>query len=814
MLLCGSQEDVIGGFAHEGLRTIALAYRVIDDMYGIDWENPSTIEHTLVLIGVIGINDPLRDEVPDAISECLESGITVRMVTGDSLDTATTIAIKSRLFRKEDGDLAMEGADFRRRVTDSTGEIYAPEFNSIWPRLRVLARASPQDKATLVKGLREVAGQVVVATGDSTADAAALSASNIGFAMGISGTDVAKDSADILLLDDSFHSIVTAVLWGRNLVDVTQKFLQFQLTTGLVVVTTSVIGAALLKHPLFSPVQLLWVNFIADPFGSLALATEGPSSKTTAGRQPYGDHDPIVSPYMSRDIVGQACYQVTILLLLLFSGGSLVDWGVLPESIDVIGRLTTDNEGLGQAACNAGGLLWHDRAPGTCTDGSGADASVVSDLHCEVHGCDFGCGFGGGVRCGTVKAAADGFYAGVELGRTNDELLRACEVNRNAWQGPCDDFTPGDEASCTDVAGCEYAAPVEAESDTCIDVANPEYLGSVCLQNFAPGYIVTCGAVCEYTPAVSTVIEGCAPASYSVGCTDPSGQMIGVIGAAPPDANYTTHDGCTKTGHSWVAAVDEYCEVESIRVPSSHADGSAHLTLIFNAYVMMTLFNLLNSRKVHNEANVFQGILQHKMLLVLLVATMLFHMLLVQSFGTIMSTGKDGLGSSAWVISFLLGVSVLGWGQILRFIPARLCSRFAKKFNERSSMEDLDSEQAQEMRKKRHHFCNPHVKGGTRYKTEFSQVRSGPSPLPGGWPTATPPPAPAPSLLFRVPTAGSFLTRFCVVVATADPPAQVLEDPAGAAAHALCGARAPCRYGLITIICKHVTHTYYSLWAT
>lgn len=714
--------NVIGGFAHEGLRTIALAYRVIDDMYGIDWNNPASVEHTLVLVGVVGIHDPLRDEVPDAITECLRSGVTVRMVTGDSLDTATTIAIRARLFRKEDGDLAMEGADFRRRVTDSTGEIYKPEFDSIWPRLRVLARASPQDKATLVKGLRGIPGQVVIATGDSTADAAALSAADVGFAMGISGTDVAQESADLLVLDDSFQSIVTAVLWGRNLVDATCKYLQFQLTTSLVVVLFSVISAAVLKHPVFSAVQLLWINFIADPCVSLALATEAPPSKTTDGRQPYKDEDPLISPSMSRDIVGQACYQVLVLLLLLFCGGMLVDMDFLPEAVDVFDRLTTDNEGLTADDCATGGLLWHDRIPGQCTSGE----AVVSDLHCEVNGCDFGCGFTGGVRCGTVEAAAEGYYLGVEIEHTDEDLRRACEVNRNVWQSPCDGFTPGQEETCTSVPGCAYTAPVSPAIDTCID---EDASGDDCVTTFVAGFSVTCPVECEYTQAVTRVLEACRPAAYAVGCTAPDGTLIGVPGATPPDANFTTYAACTQTGHSWVSAVDEYCEVESIRVLSSHADGSAHLTMIFNVCVLMALANTLNCRKVHNEANRCQGILRHKTLVVMVLAAFCIHLALVQSFGSVMSGAKDGLSGKCWALSVALGLSVLGWGQLLRVIPSRNCARCARKLNEAASVHELGEEQRREMRKKRHHFCRCHVKGGARLRKDFSQVRLAAPPL-------------------------------------------------------------------------------------
>ena len=629
-------DEVIGGFAKDGLRTIVLAYRVIEDTYGVDWDDPSTIEHSLVCIGVIGINDPLREEVPDAISECLASGITVRMVTGDSLETATSIAIRSRLFRKEDGDLAMEGADFRRRVTDSTGEIYKPEFDAIWPRLRVLARCSPQDKHTLVKGLREVADQVVVATGDSTADAAALTAADVGFGMGISGTDVAKDAADIILLNDSFHSIVDGVLWGRNMVDATCKFLQFQVTTSMVVTIVSVIGALLLREPPFSAIQLLWVNLIADPFGSLALATEGPSTNTAAGRQPYTDDQPLISSYMSRDIVGQVAYQVIVLLLLLLGGGVLVDLGWLPEgqAIDVFERVSTSHEGMAEVPCNQSGLLWHPYVAGRCTDSD--FLTVVSDLHCELNGCDWGCGWVGGVRCGTVESAL-----GAAAGRTDAELAQACEVNRNVWE--------------------------------------------------------------------ANVTLRTAP---SVGCTDPAGAAV---------VNASTADACTLTWHRWQSSVAAYCEVDSVPVLVA-PDGSAHLTLIFNTFVLMTLFNTFHCRKVHNEANIFQGIFRHGMLMFLWPVVLLCHVILVQSFGGVMSTAKDGLDTKGWVLSMLLGASTLGWGLLLRLIPTRFCGRCARRWNEQAA-ELVDEETAKSMRNKRHHFCRCHVKGGKRLRAEFAQVR-------------------------------------------------------------------------------------------
>ena len=180
--------------------------------------------------------------------------------------------------------------------------------------------------------------------------------------------------------------------------------------------------------------------------------------------------------------------------------------------------------------------------------------------------------------------------------------------------------------------------------------------------------------------------------------------------------------------------MDEYCEVESIRVLSSHADGSAHLTMIFNVCVLMALANTLNCRKVHNEANRCQGILRHKTLIVMVLAAFCFHLVLVQSFGSVMSGAKDGLSGKCWVLSVALGLSVLGWGQLLRVIPSRNCARFARKLNEAASVHELGEEQRREMRKKRHHFCRCHVKGGARLRKDFSQVRL----------AAPPPPPPHP----------------------------------------------------------------------
>lgn len=168
--------------------------------------------------------------------------------------------------------------------------------------MEVLARSRPDDKLTLVTGLKQQ-GNVVAVTGDGTNDAPALKKADIGFAMGIQGTDMAKEAADIMLLDDNFKSIVKAVMWGRNIYDNIRRFLIFQLTVNVVAVTVAIVGAAILKQSPLTAVQMLWVNLIMDTFASLALATE-PPSKDHLKRKPHRRTEYIVSPIMWKHLFG------------------------------------------------------------------------------------------------------------------------------------------------------------------------------------------------------------------------------------------------------------------------------------------------------------------------------------------------------------------------------------------------------------------------------------------------------------------------------------------------------------------------------
>uniref|UniRef100_A0A9J8DG55 Calcium-transporting ATPase n=1 Tax=Cyprinus carpio carpio TaxID=630221 RepID=A0A9J8DG55_CYPCA len=322
-------KKVIEAMASEGLRTICLAYRDFPVSDGEpDWDNEADILTGLTCICVVGIEDPVRPEVPDAIQKCQQAGITVRMVTGDNINTARAIATKCGILHIGDDFLCIEGKEFNRRIRNELGEIEQERLDKIWPKLRVLARSSPTDKHTLVKGIIDSTileqRQVVAVTGDGTNDGPALKKADVGFAMGIAGTDVAKEASDIILTDDNFSSIVKAVMWGRNVYDSISKFLQFQLTVNVVAVIVAFTGACITQDSPLKAVQMLWVNLIMDTFASLALATEPPTDALLL-RKPYGRNKPLISRTMMKNILGHAVYQLTIIFTLLFAGEQIFD---------------------------------------------------------------------------------------------------------------------------------------------------------------------------------------------------------------------------------------------------------------------------------------------------------------------------------------------------------------------------------------------------------------------------------------------------------------------------------------------------------
>nr|CDS15502.1 Ca2 transporting ATPase plasma membrane [Echinococcus granulosus] len=329
---------VIEPMASDGLRTIAIAYKnyvgngvtpesnefVLPNGRRANLEDEASLICDLTCLGIVGIEDPVRPEVPAAIRKCQRAGITVRMVTGDNINTARSIALKCGIISEGDNCTILEGKTFNQRVRDPrTGKVKQELIDQIWPTLRVLARSSPQDKYTLVSGIIDShvtrSREVVAVTGDGTNDGPALKKADVGFAMGIAGTDVAKEASDIILTDDNFTSIVKAVMWGRNVYDSIAKFLQFQLTVNVVAVIVAFVGACFITDSPLKAVQMLWVNLIMDTLASLALATEIPSEELLE-RAPYGRTKPIIGRAMIKAISGQAIYQLTVIFYLIFSG--------------------------------------------------------------------------------------------------------------------------------------------------------------------------------------------------------------------------------------------------------------------------------------------------------------------------------------------------------------------------------------------------------------------------------------------------------------------------------------------------------------
>ncbi|VDD74998.1 unnamed protein product [Mesocestoides corti] len=336
-------KTVIEPMASNGLRTIAIAYKnyvgsgVTPESNEFpmpsgkrqDLDDENGLICDLTCLAIVGIEDPVRPEVPAAIRKCQRAGITVRMVTGDNVNTARSIALKCGIISEGDNYTILEGKVFNQRVRDPrTGKVKQELIDQIWPSLRVLARSSPQDKYTLVSGIIDShltrSREVVAVTGDGTNDGPALKKADVGFAMGIAGTDVAKEASDIILTDDNFTSIVKAVMWGRNVYDSIAKFLQFQLTVNVVAVIVAFVGACFITDSPLKAVQMLWVNLIMDTLASLALATEIPSEELLE-RAPYGRTKPIIGRAMIKAIAGQAIYQLTVVFYLIWGGEVLLD---------------------------------------------------------------------------------------------------------------------------------------------------------------------------------------------------------------------------------------------------------------------------------------------------------------------------------------------------------------------------------------------------------------------------------------------------------------------------------------------------------
>lgn len=330
-------------YANNMLRTIAVCYRDFESWPPADVDEEgnapfSWLARDLTLIAVTGIEDPLRPGVTEAVATAGRAGVAVKMCTGDNVlvcrhialrlfslnletdrlspffQTARSIATQCGIYTP--GGIIMEGPVFRA--------LSPADRHLIVPRLQVLARSSPEDKKILVKSLQDLA-QIVAVTGDGTNDAPALKQADVGFSMGIAGTEVAKSASDIILMTDDFPSIVTAIMWGRCVNDSVRKFLQFQISVNITAVVITFISAVASEEEesVLTAVQLLWVNLIMDTFAALALATD-PATPESLNRLPDAKTAPLITIDMFKMILGQALFQILACLILHFVGQDII----------------------------------------------------------------------------------------------------------------------------------------------------------------------------------------------------------------------------------------------------------------------------------------------------------------------------------------------------------------------------------------------------------------------------------------------------------------------------------------------------------
>lgn len=298
-------------FQNKAMRTLGIAYKFVPEGASNDCAELVN-EGGLTFLGIFAISDPIRLDVPEAVGKCQSAGIGVKIVTGDTPGTATEIARQIGLWKPEDTE--------RNRITGV--EFAALTDEEALDRvldIKVMSRARPMDKQRLVQLLQQK-GAVVAVTGDGTNDAPALNHAQVGLSMG-TGTSVAKEASDITLLDDSFHSIATAVMWGRSLYKNIQRFIVFQLTINVVALASVLLGAFLGTELPLTVTQMLWVNLIMDTFAAMALASIPPSADVM-NEKPRKTDDFIITRPMRYNILGvAACFLIILMSLIVYIKG-------------------------------------------------------------------------------------------------------------------------------------------------------------------------------------------------------------------------------------------------------------------------------------------------------------------------------------------------------------------------------------------------------------------------------------------------------------------------------------------------------------
>ncbi len=304
--LCSATPDLSGvsELASQAMRTLAFAHKEII--------NSDEMETELIWDGYVGIRDPLRDDIAASVASCQSAGIKVRMVTGDNPETARAIARDAGILQQ---GTVVTGTEFRSLTEEQ--QVAAAEG------LDVMARAEPMDKLLLVTALQKT-GAVVAVTGDGTNDAPALKHADVGLAMGIAGTEVAREASDIILLDDSFGSITNAVLWGRSLYENIQRFLLFQLTINFSACILVFIASVMGYPEPFTIIQILWINIIMDTLAAFALCSEAPHAALMKHR-PIPHDAKIITPFMWLSIIVTGAFFIVGGMLQIatgFLGGS------------------------------------------------------------------------------------------------------------------------------------------------------------------------------------------------------------------------------------------------------------------------------------------------------------------------------------------------------------------------------------------------------------------------------------------------------------------------------------------------------------
>lgn len=351
-------------FSENAYRSIGIAYKEVSKEEAVNFKKQMVVEkcteylieqEKFTFIGLFGIADPFKENVPKAVLDCKSAGINVIMITGDHVKTAVAIAKQTNILNVLHEESCLTGAEFYTKIkgidcnscksaynyckckTARQLKIEAKDGNSvssndievnsqnlvigdidafkhIMANLKILARARPIDKFAMVLGLKEL-DNVVAVTGDGSNDAQALSKADVGFSMGKEGTEAAKNASDIIILDDNFASIVSSIKWGRSIFDNIRKFLQFQLSVNLsavlLVFVTSCIGS---ESPI-SAIQMLWLNLIMDSLGSLALATEAPTDELLL-RKPYSKREYLIDAVMWKHIIAQSIVQFSVIFFL------------------------------------------------------------------------------------------------------------------------------------------------------------------------------------------------------------------------------------------------------------------------------------------------------------------------------------------------------------------------------------------------------------------------------------------------------------------------------------------------------------------